>query len=123
MVRPVVGRWRILEMDLWDDDAIDLLGPGYFEVGADGRGSFRFIAVEGDIDARRAERDGRLGVEFSWVGDDDGDEVSGRGWAAVQDDGILRCHIYVHGGDDSGFRAAGFKVAEQPRARRTTPAS
>jgi hypothetical protein len=43
----LVGRWRIIEMDLWDREAIELLGPGYIEFGKDGMGSFRFIAVEG----------------------------------------------------------------------------
>ena len=23
----ILGRWRIVEMELWDEDAIDLLGP------------------------------------------------------------------------------------------------
>jgi hypothetical protein len=43
----LVGRWRIVEMDLWDRKAIELLGPGYIEFRKDGTGSFRFIAVEG----------------------------------------------------------------------------
>ena len=34
-------------MDLWDSDAIDLLGPAYIEINADGTGAIRFIAVEG----------------------------------------------------------------------------
>ena len=42
-------------MDLWDRDAIDLVGPAFIEITADGRGSFRFIAVEGFIDARHVE--------------------------------------------------------------------
>jgi hypothetical protein len=25
------GKWRITEMDLWDQDAIDLLGPAFIE--------------------------------------------------------------------------------------------
>jgi hypothetical protein len=31
------GRWRIVEMELWDHDAIDLLGPGriHFHCGDD----------------------------------------------------------------------------------------
>ena len=54
----VTGRWQIVEMDLWDRDAIDLLGPAFIEIGADGVGALRFIAVEGDIDGRHVERDG-----------------------------------------------------------------
>lgn len=90
----MTGCWQIVEMDLWDRDAIDLLGPGFVEIAADGAGRFRFIAVEGDIDGRHAERDGRPAVEFSWVGRDDGDDASGRGWAVVETDGSLVGHIY-----------------------------
>jgi hypothetical protein len=47
---------------------------------------------------------GRASVEFSWQGD----EVSGRGWAVLADDGSLQGHLYFHLGDDSGFRAVRF---------------
>ncbi len=33
-----VGRWRILEMELWDADAFDLVGPAFIEFGSDLRG-------------------------------------------------------------------------------------
>jgi hypothetical protein len=32
------GRWGIVEMDLWDLEAIDLVGPGFIEFGGDGAG-------------------------------------------------------------------------------------
>ncbi len=51
-------------------------------------------------------------VEFSWQGDDEGDEVSGRGWAGLADDGSLQGHLYFHLGDDSGFRAV--RVGQEP---------
>jgi hypothetical protein len=98
------GRWRIVEMDLWDQDAIDLVGPAFIDFGPRGMGSFRFIVVEGEIDYRRTLRDGRQGFEFSWEGTDDGDHVSGRGWV-MEDNELLVGHIYFHLGDDSGFRA------------------
>ena len=108
----VIGRWQIVEMDLWDRDAIDLLGPAFIEIGADGVGAFRFIAVEGDIDGRHVERDGHPAVEFSWVGVDDNDDASGRGWALLETDDSLVGHIYLHRGDDSGFRAATWRASE-----------
>jgi hypothetical protein len=43
----LTGAWRIVEMDLWDSEAIDLLGPGFIQFGADRSGQFRFIAVQG----------------------------------------------------------------------------
>jgi hypothetical protein len=39
---------------------------------------------------------------------DEGDDVSGRGWAALNPDGTLDGHIYFHLGDDSAFRAERF---------------
>jgi hypothetical protein len=47
---------------------------------------------------------------MTWDGTDEGDRVSGRGWAQLEPDGSLRGHISFHAGDDSGFRA----VAEIP---------
>ncbi len=81
--REVIGRWRITEMDNWDQDAVDLSGPGFIEFSADGFGELGFIAVSGELDWRDADPGGRLAVEFSWQGSDEGDEASGRGWAAL----------------------------------------
>jgi hypothetical protein len=94
-------------MELWDGDAIDLLGPAFIEISADGHGSFRFIAVEGRMDTRLVDRNGAAAVEFSWDGNDEGDPANGRGWATLQSDGSLSGRIYIHGGDDSAFRAVG----------------
>ena len=93
-----------------DAEAVDLLGPAFIEFGRDGTGAFRFIAVEGWMDARHAQRDGRAAVEFSWDGNDEGDPVSGRGWAIAEEDGSLSGRIYFRRGDDSGFRALRFGV-------------
>ncbi len=71
MAPRAAGRWRIVEMDLLDRDAIDLLGPAFIEISTDGTGNFRFIAVEGDIDGRQLERGGSPAVDFSWIGSDD----------------------------------------------------
>jgi hypothetical protein len=54
----MTGAWRIVEMDLWDAEAIDLLGPGYIQFGADRTGRFRFIAVEAWMDCHSGQRDG-----------------------------------------------------------------
>jgi hypothetical protein len=101
----VTGRWRIVEMDLWDLEAIDLLEPAFIEFRRDRTGQFRFIAVEGSMDCAHGKRDGRPSADFTWEGNDEGDRASGRGWAVLEQDGSLRGHIYFHLGDDSGFRA------------------
>ena len=118
----IKGRWRIIEMDLWDRDAIDLLGPAFIEITRNGTGEFRFIAVEGDLDCRSQEREGLPAVEFTWTGNDECDPASGRGWATLQPDGSLHGHIYFHLGDDSGFRAERCGDETQPLTKRhTTP--
>jgi len=100
-----VGWWRIVEMELWDADVIDLVAPAFIEFGKDLRGRFGFVVVDGWMDCRVVERSGRPCVEFSWEGIDEGDEVSGRGWAVVAADDALEGRIFFHLGDDSGFRA------------------
>jgi hypothetical protein len=106
--KSIIGRWRITEMDNWDQEAVDLVQPGFIEFDDDGLGGLSFIVVTGELDCRDADRDGRPGVEFSWQGSDEGDDVSGRGWAALNPDGRLEGHIYFHLGDDSAFRAERF---------------
>jgi hypothetical protein len=90
-------------MDTWDIDAVELTGPAFIELEADGLGSFRFIAVEAQVNWRNHQATDRL--DFTWEGNDEGDRVSGRGWAQVEEDGSLRGNIQFHLGDDSGFRA------------------
>jgi hypothetical protein len=101
-VLSIAGRWRITEMELWDQEAIDLAG---------------FIAVRGWMDCRDAPRDGYPGVNFSWEGSDDCDPASGRGWAALKADGSRHGHIYFHLGDDSDFHA----VRHDAESQRGTP--
>ena len=113
----VTGAWRIVEMDLWDAEAIDLLGPGYIQFG----GPHWPLPVHrrrGWMDCHSGQRDGRPCVEFSWEGNDESDPASGRGWAALEEDGSLRGHIYFHLGDDSGFRAVRAEDAPKPEAER-----
>lgn len=99
------GTWRITEMEQWEHDAIDLLGPGFFRFDQEQSGQFQFIAVRGWLDCRYAERDGQPLVEFTWEGDDEGTEASGRGWAVVDQHGGLNGRIFFHRGDDSSFTA------------------
>ena len=110
---PLTGRWRILEMSGWDRDAIDLVEPGYIEFTPDGTGQFGFIAVRGWLDGRALKRNGRVGVEFTWAGVDEGDPVSGRGWAVRVDGETIEGHLFFHLGDDSTFRAEPFPTGER----------
>ncbi len=61
----IIGRWRITEMDNWDQESVDLVQAGFIEFDDDGLGGLGFIVVTGEVDCRDADRDGRPGVEFS----------------------------------------------------------
>jgi hypothetical protein len=107
-------------MDVWDQEAVETMGPGLLRLGPDGLGEINFICVEGGLDCHLVERDGRQGVEFSWEGADEGDARSGRGSAFLSESGnSLEGHIYFHLGDDSAFRAERTTVVV-PAARTRT---
>lgn len=99
---PFQGRWRIAEMDLWDQDAIDLVEPGFIAFSGED-GEMRFIAVHAWLDVRYGAREGSAVAEFSWEGVDEGDQRSGRGWVMLGTAGRLVGHIFFHKGDESGF--------------------
>ena len=93
-----------MEMALWDRADLDLLGPAYLTLDRRGQGTVRFLAIEAGVDYRPAVRDGQPAIEFSFAGNDEGDRISGRGWAELTSD-TLRGHVYFQDGDDSSFRA------------------
>jgi hypothetical protein len=113
------GSWRIVEMELSEREDIDTLGTGYIRFNRDGTGEFRFLAVQGGMDCRIAEHDGRPIVEFSWLGYDEMDQTCGRGWAVVDADGRLRGRIFFHLGDDSGYTATRQREMQSPRGHRS----
>jgi hypothetical protein len=92
-------------MELWDSDAIDLLGPAFIEINADGTGTFQFIAVQGNLDCHFNKPGDDPAVEFSWDGNDECDPASGRGLANISPDGSLHGRVFFHMGDDSDFTA------------------
>jgi hypothetical protein len=47
-----LGTWRIIEMEQWDQDYIDLVVPGYIAFREDNLGEFQFGTVHGGIDYR-----------------------------------------------------------------------
>lgn len=104
----LLGRWRITWMEQWDQDFVDAEVEGYFEFGPRGSGKFQFGYVQGGIDYRVVERDGKPAVEFSWDGNDEMDPAQGRGWA-VRDGDEIEGMIFIHRGDESQFRAKRMK--------------
>jgi hypothetical protein len=108
----LMGRWRITRMDLWEQDDIDLVAPGFIEFSKNHRGNLGFIAVQGEIYWLDALGDRQPGAEFTWEGFDEGDPVTGPDWTVVDEDDSLRGHIYIHLGDDSGFRAERMEASD-----------
>ena len=98
------GKWRIVEMEVWDQDYVDMEVPGFIRIGSDGTGQFRFGLVFGDIDGRVEQFGNMSRFEFSWFGQDENDPVCGRGWAVIEN-GEMKGRIYLHLADDSAFRA------------------
>ncbi len=116
---PFVGRWRIIEMELWGREDLDLVVPAFIEFDRNGMGEFQFVAVQGWLDCRLGERGGMPAVEFSWEGQDDADASLGRGWA-IHRDGKLEGRWFFHRGDDSWFLATKLSrsATKKPSARR-----
>jgi hypothetical protein len=110
-LKPFVGAWRIVEMEQWDQDYVDMEVPGFLRIQTDGTGEFQFGLVSGEIDGRVEQAVGATRFAFSWEGQEELDPASGRGWAVIEE-GQLRGRIYMHLSDDSAFRAI-----KQPGAR------
>jgi hypothetical protein len=101
---PFEGRWHIVSMSMWDEDFINAEEQGYIEFNAGGEGEFHFGYVHGNMDCREATRDGQPAAEWSWEGNDEMDEASGRGWAVLRG-GELHGLLAFHQGDESDFVA------------------
>jgi hypothetical protein len=73
----LLGRWRIVEADIWDRDYLDLCGPAAITISAEGRSEIAFGAMEAGLEIAY----GRTSIDFTWIGFDEGDDVSGEGSA------------------------------------------
>src|SRR4051795_2772177 len=61
-----VGRWRIVEMDVWDNDFLDLVEEAHLTLTGEADGEIAFGARQGVLDVRYGSRDGAAWAEFSW---------------------------------------------------------
>ena len=50
MSNPYMGTWRIMDMEEWGQEDIDLVVPGYITFTEDRLGAFQFGTVEGSLD-------------------------------------------------------------------------
>jgi len=101
---PFQGRWHILSMSQWDEDYLNEEVQAFIDFEEGQRGAFQFGYVQGVIDYREAQRDGKPSVEWTWEGNDESDSAMGRGWALLEGEG-LNGMIFFHEGDESDFVA------------------
>ena len=97
----VIGKWRLVEADLWDRDYLDLVEPAHIIFDGKGHGEFAFGCVNGGLDCEYATRT----IFFTWQGFDEMDEVSGDGSADLDDEGTLEVEIRFHLGDEAILKA------------------
>ena len=98
---PVVGRWRIVEADLWDRDYLDLCGPASLMVRASGDGEIAFGAMQASLDIDYGPDE----FGFTWAGFDEMTEVAGSGSAELQADCSLEIAFEYHMGDEAVLKA------------------
>ena len=97
----VVGRWRIVEADLWDTDYLDLVQPAMPIIGSGGHGEIAFGAFQAGLDISY----GTTTAFFTWSGFDEMDEVTGDGSVERLDDGTLEIEFNRHLGDEAILKA------------------
>ena len=97
----LVGRWRIVEADLWDRDYLDLVAPATMTIGADGHDEIAYGAMQASLELEYS----RSMVFFTWAGFDEGDEFTGSGSAELNDDGTIEIAFAYHLGDEALLKA------------------
>ena len=97
----LIGRWRIVEADLWDRSHLDLCGPATITISDQGRGEIAFGALRAALDIEYS----RDSVGFTWEGSDEMDEVHGDGSAQLLDDGSIEIEFAYHDGDEAVLKA------------------
>jgi len=101
---PFFGKWRIVASELWVQEDLDAVVPAHITFGRDRLGELELVAIGASIDYRVGKRDGTAIVEFTWEGVDEGQPVSGRGWARLTGNDLAG-RLFIHQGDETGFTA------------------
>lgn len=97
----LLGRWRISETGTWDNDYLDLVEPAFIAVEPNRAGEFRFGAVVASLDCAYSQTD----ADFRFHGSDEGDEVSGEGWAECEGADAIHGEIAFWNGKETTFKA------------------
>ena len=102
-----IGKWRIISMDQWDQDYIDLIEPGYIAFNENGLGSLHFGCISADIDYRINSNSQDNILEFSFAGKDENNAICGRGTVRHISNQLTE-DLFIHHGDESAFIAKPF---------------
>ena len=97
------GRWRFTAMSTWDNDYIDLVEPGFITFAGSSGSEMVFGVVTAALDCAFDKT--RSDVSFTFVGSDEGDQVSGQGSAEMTGPDTITGEIEFHNGDDTTFQA------------------
>jgi hypothetical protein len=100
----ISGHWRIVWMELWDQEYVDLMEPGYIRIDNDGRGEFQFGVVTGSFQANPAT----TYFDSTWEGSQECDEARGEIYGTFDEqgkEGELCGTIAFWEGDESEYRA------------------
>ena len=100
-VHPIVGRWRIVEADLWSREHSTSVARPTLVIRANGDGEIAFGALQAGLDVDYGPDE----IGFTWTGFDETDEISGAGSAELQDDGTLQIEFEYHLGDQAVLKA------------------
>lgn len=101
---PFLGKWRIIASESWTREDLDTIVPAHITFNRDRLGELEFIAISASVDYRIGKCDGTSFVEFTWEGSDEGQPISGRGWARLTGD-RLTGQLFIHQGDETEFAA------------------
>ncbi len=96
----LIGRWRIVEADLWDRAYLDLCGPATLTITAQG-GEVAFGVLQARLEVEYA----RDSIGFRWAGSDEGEQVEGEGTAELLDDGLIEIEFAYDNGDEAVLKA------------------
>ena len=97
----LIGRWRIVQADIWERAHLDLCGPAMMTITDHGRGEIAFGALQAGLDIEYA----RDSIGFRWNGCEEGDQVEGEGTAELLDDGTIEIEFAYHNGDEAVLKA------------------
>lgn len=100
----IVGTWRIVWMEAWEADYLDMEVPAHITVRKDLTGEFQFGLVQGELEGRMEKVENTPRFDFSWSGFDENDSVSGRGWLRIEGE-RAEGHLFFHLGEESGLKA------------------